>query len=168
MPSPRQPYNYTTVLPLCQLIFFARKKPSVIFLTKRNCGGSRTICGTVGQGVSVESGVPRKRACRVFGGSRSLSPARRSRYTTATTEKKPRKEDKTHPIKPYGLPGTPKQKGAGEPAPVHKDHSLKSLLYSGDMIKSFHASCSVPNMERAEVCIGAVHIAGKASGSLAM
>ena len=62
------------------------------------------------QGVSVESGVPRKRACRVFGGSRSLSPARRSSYTTATTEKKPRKKDK--------------QKGAGKPAPVHRDYLL--------------------------------------------
>ena len=62
------------------------------------------------QGVSVESGVPRKRACRVFGGSRSLSPARRSRYTTATTEKKPRKADKFHPNKPVGLPGTPKKR----------------------------------------------------------
>ena len=100
--------------------------------------------------------------------SPSVIDARQSRYTTATTEKKPRKEDKNHPNKPIGLMGTPKQKGAGKPAPVHKDHSLKSLLYSGDMVKSFHASCSVPNMERAEVCIGAVHIAGKASGSLAM
>ena len=41
----------------------------------------------------------------------SISPARRSRSATATTEKKPRKEDK--------------QKGAGKPAPVHRSYFLK-------------------------------------------
>jgi hypothetical protein len=45
---------------------------------------------------------------------RRVIVARRSRYTTVTTEKKPRKEDK--------------QKGAGEPAPVHKTYSSKKWI----------------------------------------
>ena len=40
----------------------------------------------------------------------SISPARRSRSATATTEKNVRKEDKFHPNKPIGLPGTPKKR----------------------------------------------------------
>ncbi len=57
---------------------------------------------------------------------RRVIVSRRSRSATATTEKKPRKEDKNHPNKPIGLPGTPKQKGAGKPAPIHRIKSFNS------------------------------------------
>ena len=70
--------------------------------------------------------------------SPSVIVARRSRSATATTEKKLRKEDKNHPNKPIGLPGTPNQKGAGEPAPVHKKSIIKieTIIVIGEKVGS--------------------------------